>query len=120
MRVILTRDSVAAGDDVDAPHRVEIDSVDGANVSDIVRKIVQTSYLPLIAGGEATWSVVSKRPIAVIAQQWKEPRMVSQIPEHVEGLKREDDAPRFHLNYHAQLDPEIVLEVLARLSRIGF
>ena len=120
MRLVVTRDSVAAGDDVDAPHLEEMDAPVGSDASEAVLLITRTGYLPPISGGRATWSIVSNLPIAVIAQQWSEPRMLSSIPEKLGNLKHEGDALRLHVNYHAQQDPEVVFEVLRRLNRHGF
>jgi len=120
MRLIVTRDSVGPGDDVEAPHRVEMHAAEETTPSEVVSMIARSTYLPLVVGGHATRSVVSNRPIAVIAQQWNEARMVSAIPVHMESLRYEGDALRVHVNCHAQQDPEAVLEVLGRLSIEGF
>jgi hypothetical protein len=112
----LTRDSVAAGDDLDAPHRSTLLVPDDQITEALVAAIHASGYLPRIADGVATWSVVSDRPLAVIAQQWPEPRMVSDLPHPPEQLRREAGGYRFHVNYHVQQDPETVLEVLRRLE----
>jgi hypothetical protein len=112
----LTRDSVAAGDDLDAPHELALLVTDDTTTEAMVQAILEANYLPRIADGVATWSVVSDRPLAVIAQQWPEPRMVSDLPHPPEQLRREAGGYRFHVNYHVQQDPETVLEVLRRLE----
>ena len=111
----LTRDSVAAGDDIDAPHELAVLVDDDVTTEAMVAAIHAADYLPRISGGRATWSVVSVRTLAVIAQQWPEPRMVSEQPHPPGELERDGNGYRFHLNYHAQQDPETVLAVLRRV-----
>ena len=111
----LTRDSVAAGDDMDAPHELAVLVDDDATTETMIAAIRDADYLPRIAGGRATWSVVSDRTLAVIAQQWPEPRMVSTLPHPPEQLERDGNGYRFHVNYHAQQDPETVLAVMRRV-----
>jgi hypothetical protein len=94
----LTRDSVAAGDDLDAPHRSTLLVPDDQITEALVAAIHASGYLPRIADGVATWSVVSDRPLAVIAQQWPEPRMVSDLPHPPEQLRREAGGYRFHVS----------------------
>ena len=111
----LTRDSVAAADDVDAPHELALLVPDDTTTAAMVAAILDADYLPRIASGKATWSVFSERTLAVIAQQWPEPRMVSDLPHPPEQLRREAGGYRFHVNYHVQQDPETVLAVLRKV-----
>lgn len=120
MRVILTRDSVAAGDDVDAPHEEAFSLPDGSPVAEVVARIAASGYLPRIGGGAATWSLVSRRPVAVLAQQWPEARMLRSFPFELDELNFGEATLRIHANYHAQQDPEIVFEVLSRMGGDGF
>lgn len=76
--LVVWRDSVAAGDDIDAPHEIKIPVEEGASVADVVAKVISTRYLPRISGGRATWIVeASSQPIAVLAQQCKPPAIPS-------------------------------------------
>jgi len=113
----LTRDSVAAGDDMDAPHELAVLVDDDATTEQMVAAIHAADYLPRISGGRATWSVASDRTLAVIAQQWPEPRMVSELPHPTGELERDGNGYRFHLNYHAQQDPETVLAMFQRVRK---
>jgi len=54
-------------------------------------------------------------PIAVIAQQWTEPRMLFLLSKDLANLDLKEGVLRVHFNYHAQLDPEIVFKVLREL-----
>ena len=68
-----------------------------------------------IQGGLATWSLASVIPPAVVAQQWPGPRTLPHRTD-MESLDRASGVLRLHFNYHAQLDPEVVLEVLRSLQ----
>lgn len=119
MKLHITRDSVAAGDDVDAPHDREMDLPEGCTVEQAVTLIFEADYLANIVGGKATWSIVSNRPIAVGAQQWENPKMLSAFPYEFGELNVENGVLHIHITYHAQQDPDVVFEVLRHL-RYGF
>ncbi|WP_345817731.1 hypothetical protein AAGS40_30515 (plasmid) [Paraburkholderia sp. PREW-6R] len=119
-KIVVTRDSVAAGDDIDAPHRLEFGISSDRAIADILRYVSQLSYLPSIVGGKATWSAVSGRPLAVIAQQWAAPKPLSVLPIAFSDLDSRSDGLYLHFNYHAQVDPDIVFNVLDRLRLKSF
>jgi hypothetical protein len=110
MKIIVTRDSVAAGDDVDAPHRREFTFPNDTPLLAALTVIAQSSYLASIFGGRATWSVVSGIPLAVVAQEWTLPQSLFLGTE--ENLDIRNSALHLHFNYHAQISPEVVLEIL--------
>jgi hypothetical protein len=104
----ISRDSVAAGDDVD-PHDRVID-VDGHTaLGDIVASILGRNYLASIRGGEATWVVRAGRrgeALGVVAQQWATPRLLH--PEAaITTLGHE-----LHFDYQAQNDPLAAFDAL--------
>ena len=103
------------GDDVDAPHEREFDFRESTSVGDAIDQIVHSGYLASVKGG-ATWSVVSNVPVAVVAQAWARSRAVSWQPQTLASLKVDGGCVRLHFNYHTQVNPEIVLEVLKRLK----
>ncbi len=115
MKAYFTRDSVAAGDDGDAPNALEITVVDGLNVEQLVHAICRAAKLPSISGGKATWCLASRVPLAVIAQQWPAPRMIGLMPPKLSELDADAKSIRLTFSYFAQQDPETVLEVLRRL-----
>lgn len=70
MIIQLTRDSVCAGDDFDAPHPAEAHLPLGANLVDLGHWITKNAYLPSIAGGASVWVVEQdKIEIATLAHQ---------------------------------------------------
>jgi hypothetical protein len=111
VRVLLTRNSVAAGDDIDAPHKKRVTLADCDLATDLVDFIVAKGYLPKIVGGAATWVATSHEPFAVCAQQWSQCKPLKQ-PTRVSALKATDGAVRIHFSYLAQMDPEVVHRVL--------
>jgi hypothetical protein len=116
MKVYATRDSVALGDDIDAPHERVFSFPDALSPLQVISRIVADGYLARIAGGQATWSAVSGVPLAVVAQQWTEPRGVPWQEPPLSELEQQNGMYRIHFNYHVQRDPELVLEVLKELK----
>jgi hypothetical protein len=115
MNVRVTRDSVAAGDDIDAPHTRSFSFPDSLSMLQLVSAIVAERYLASIIGNKATWSVVSGIPLAVVAQQWSTPRAIGWPEPVLSDLDWREGVLCVHFNYHTQLDPEFVLQVLKDL-----
>jgi hypothetical protein len=116
LRIRVTRDSVAAGDDADAPHERVFAFADDPSPLAAIARIVADGYLARIAGGKAVWSAASGVPLAVVAQQWPGPRLVPWQEPTWSQLEQQDGSCRLHFNYHAQIDPDIVLRVLKDLK----
>ena len=83
------RDSVCAGDDIeshDRPFTVPL----YASVPELIRLATNACRLPSISGGKATWIVEAGgyggKPIAVIAQQWEEPRLLVPVTTTVQSI----------------------------------
>jgi hypothetical protein len=111
MNIYVSRDSVAAGDDLDAPHGRSFSLPDGAPLGDVLSEIIQSGYLPRISGGHATWSVVSSIPLAIVAEEWPEPRLLPMIESQKKEFDCRNGLLRLHFNYHAQIDPDTVYKV---------
>ena len=120
MDLYVTRDSVAMGDDVDAPHERRFSFPDPMPIEEAIEKVVASGYLASIQGGRATWSVVSGFPISVVAQQWGKSRPIGWRPVDPASLQCKNGVIGLHFNYHSQLEPEVVLEVLKRLRIDAF
>lgn len=116
MKAYVTRDSVCAGDDIDAPNARHFVVPDGLTVEAIIRHVISEVNLPHISGGKATWCISSKTPLAVIAQQWPEPKPIKFLTPKFSELDIVEDVFRAHISYFAQQDPTLVLEILARLT----
>lgn len=115
MKIIVTRDSVAAGDDTDAPHERQFAFPDSTSIEQAIQKIVDAGYLAKVQG-KASWSAVCGHPISVVSQSWNHARAVSCQPWVPTAHDFNNGSISLHFNYHAQVDPEIVLEVIKRLK----
>lgn len=115
--ISVTRDSVCAGDDADAPHELTLACPRVASIAELVRFIAANSELPSISGGEATWCLSTHRPLAITAQQWTEPRMLvmADLPAS-RFIDVGASKVRMHWSYFAQENPDVVFRVLSRLS----
>lgn len=114
MQVFLRRDSVAAGDDADAPHDKTISVPNSSSLEEIITIILHSGYLASIQGGKATWSATSNIPLGVIAQEWAKPKMLTPYPIDFKKLDRVGHDLRIHFTYYAQLDPQTVFQTLQR------
>jgi len=102
----LTRDSVCAGDDIDAPHLTNLDLSANTTTMALAAQIQSSRYLANIAGGQATCVMeVDGTPVAVIAQQWEKPAI---LDAHLD-LSR---ASSVHIRYMAQSNPALVSETI--------
>jgi hypothetical protein len=114
-KIKLTRESVSMGDDIDAPHFLEIEIQPNWTILEILKYILKLNYLPQIYGGKATWSVAINEPIAVLSQENFENPMLICLPDypHRETMGFVN-IEHIHFNYHDQKEPEEVYEVLSR------
>ncbi|MFB7617886.1 hypothetical protein [Kitasatospora sp. NPDC056181] len=123
MRVQLTRDSVAMGDDTYAPHAGTRDVPDGTSLRWLLDEVLTTGYLATIAGGRATWIATTgdaragdagagdaragdATVLAVLAQQWTAARLLPAGTAPLATLAGPDGTLRLHFTYRAQRDPE--------------
>jgi hypothetical protein len=96
----VTRDSVCAADDCDAPHNEVVTMPSFLNPSDFIREFMIRYSLPMIFGGKATWTChLNGEKIAVVAQQWTSPKVTTTEIKFIANNK-------LHFSYHAQVQPE--------------
>ena len=114
MKILLTRESVAMGDDADAPHYREMTVADDSSLQVLIKIILQSRYLATISSGRATWTVVSRIPIAIVAQQWADPKMLMPVPS-LSSLNFSDNVLSVHFVYRVQQDPDVVYEEFQRV-----
>jgi hypothetical protein len=107
-KVFLWRDSVAAGDDVDAPHEMALDLPPGSTVGALCSRLVTLDYLPSVSGGRATWILEGTRALAVFAQQWASPKFLLAEDMPIAALLKPKGAPHLEFLYWCQVDPELV------------
>lgn len=108
------RDSVCAGDDINAPHEKIFKVEENWKVVDLLNYILSENYLVKIQGQDATWSVAGPHPIAVISKQWDKPRMIISSDATFEGDFFNLPIRYFKFSYHLTLDPNVVYKVLKR------
>ncbi|MCJ7842299.1 hypothetical protein MUB24_15630 [Lederbergia sp. NSJ-179] len=116
MIIRITRDSVAMGDDVYAPHEKIIDIPDSLILKEMVQKVGKISYLPSIYGGEATWVLYNRTahtPLAVLAQQWENARFFDRSRQTLGELFSGKEEGELFFRYLGQEEP---LEVFQELS----
>ena len=114
--ITITRDSVAAGDDGNAPHYLDVEIDTDDKINDILLAILELPYLPQIRGDKATWSVASNQPLAIIAQEWPAPKLICYPDYPFQNTRAFYNIEKLHFNYHAQDDPELVFRVLYRFK----
>ena len=112
LTLVIWRDSVAAGDDADAPHEWQLTVDAAATVDSVVRTIQSAGYLASIAGGEATWIIEGARPIAVVAQQWTEPRFLVDRAMPMREVVKPSGRPHVEVRYWIQVSPDRVFDAL--------
>ncbi|MBF9069091.1 hypothetical protein [Streptacidiphilus fuscans] len=117
MKVHLTRDSVAMGDDADAPHGATRDLPAEMSAGEAITSVVKSDYLASIAGGKASWVLTcAGSSIAVVAQQWERPRFITPQGVSLSSLAVEDGSIHWHFRYLAQRDPGVIFEELKAAS----
>jgi hypothetical protein len=112
MMINVDRGSVAMGDDV-LPHARTIDLPPGTSLADVVAHLVEQRFLASIAGGRATWILVADRPLAVVAQQWDEPRWLVDPSRPIGSFAVEGRGVSLMFRYWKQHDPDHVFDELA-------
>lgn len=116
-KIKLTRESVAMGDDTNAPHFLEIEIQSNWTILEILKHIVKLNYLPQINGGKATWSVAINEPIAVLSQEnFENPILICFQDYPYQETMGFVNIENIHFNYHAQKNPDEVYEILSRFK----
>jgi hypothetical protein len=115
MRIHVTRDSVAAGDDADAPHARTLRLRAVADVPALVGAVTAAYALPKIRSGRATWVLSSGMPLAVVAQQWSQHELVCWEATDLSELDTDAGTLSLHFSYLAQIPPKQAVEVLRPL-----
>jgi hypothetical protein len=115
MKAYVTRDSVTAGDDVDAPHEIRLDLPYRWEWNGLIDEVWRSSRLPQIVGGCATWVLSSGIPLAIAAQEWKQPKPLFLLEAEKSLVDVVEGELRLHWSYFAQYDPGVVGDIVSRL-----
>ena len=117
MKILLTRDSVCAADDIDACHPFAISVEDGSSPMQILQAIRASDYLPNIGGGNATWVASSISPIGVYCAAVAKSQDQLENFAGYAGLDWSDGDLRVHVSYLAgEIDRESALSVVEHLN----
>lgn len=110
MFIDIDRTSVAMGDDA-WPHAERIQAPGAHTLAQVVADILARPYLASISGGKATWILdLDGEPVAVVAQQWDEPRYLVDASQTIRSF----GAPvSLMFRYWRQNDPDEVFAELA-------
>jgi hypothetical protein len=111
--IVIWRDSVAAGDDVDAPHELKLTLPAHESLDSLVTRVIQSSSLASIAGGKATWILKSgERALAVVAQQWPAASFLVSAEVSARSYLSGGECD-LEFVYWCQVDPDRVFDCLA-------
>lgn len=110
--VLIVRDDVHPAD---AVRTLQVRVFADTTVADLVNEVIRPrplGFLPSIQGRRATWVVEYDRPLAVLAQQWSEPRFLVEPGTPAMPLLAGDPQPALRVSYHLQADPDVVFAAL--------
>ncbi|GAA1248758.1 hypothetical protein GCM10009665_44570 [Kitasatospora nipponensis] len=113
MRILLTRASVAMGDDATAPNAAERTLPDAATLTELAA-LVATAYVPRMGG--ACWvlslgyGAPAGPPLALLAEPWERPRLLpaAQRLGPLAALADRDGELRTYCDYRWRESPEQV------------
>ena len=112
--LVIWRDSVCAGDDVDAPHETVLSMPLDAPIGQLAERLLDGKYLAFISRGRATWIFEGASPLAVFAQQWKKPRFLVSHELPLSLVMNSNARPHFNFRYWCQVDPDRVYDCLKK------
>lgn len=107
MRVVLTRDSVCMGDDVDAPHEAEWELDGKVTMQDLLEQAAGYC-LPMQSACWVAYLGYNRadgEPVALFAPQWPRPRMLSAL-DAAGQLGTHSGKVEIFWAYRSQVDPE--------------
>lgn len=111
MMLVVWRDSVAMGDDIDAPHELRLPTAPDATVEEVTKRLLGAGYLASVMGG-ATWIVEGERPVAVLAQRGSKARFLIPPDTPVWTLVKPGGEPHLDVRYWCQVDARRVFDAL--------
>lgn len=106
--VRLERDAVCAWDDMLGPivGRVSVEKT--ASLADALKLVKDSDFLPRIVDGKATWVAMASIPLAVVAQEWAEPRFLVDPATPLADLVGKEG--KLFFRYFEQNNPEAVFQ----------
>jgi len=112
MTIRLTRENITGSEDTDAHHDRMLEVSDGCAISEIVDIVLLSSYIPTVPAGRATWiAYADDHVVAVVAQEWIEPKYIVPPDRRYEHLANLD------FEYAGQHSPDDVFATMAARAR---
>ena len=113
----VTRDSLSQADKLNAPHEHVTKAASTATVEELLLGVYQKLKTADPAYAKATWSVTSKRPLAVVSQQWAKPRILLRSVRRLEDtLIVQGKTAYLHFCLHNKADPHALYQMMDQLS----
>lgn len=115
--VRVTRDSLNPLEQLKAPHAFVASLLSAQTVEELLLKTFQKLKAEDRVYATATWSITSKRPLAVVAAKWGQPRILLRSVRRIQDtVIVQDNTAYLHFCLHDTNDPETLYQTLDRLS----
>lgn len=102
IQIVVRRDSVCAGDDIDAPHEKRFWLRDEANINEVFRALVAMDYLPSIAGSRESWEAhLTDEVIFKVGKNFENPEFLVSPLNKVKGYVSSNSLAEVKLVYFA-------------------
>ncbi|MFK7789402.1 MAG: hypothetical protein AB8C95_07945 [Phycisphaeraceae bacterium] len=113
----VTRDSQSRIDKIKAPHEYVTKISSTQTVEELLFSVYQKLKTADPAYAKATWSITSKRPLAVVSEQWAKPRILLRSVRRVEDtVIVRDNTAYLHFCLHEDADPDAIYRMMDQLS----
>ena len=115
--VRVTRDSLNRADELKAPHEEVVAVTGKTTVEELLADVYKKLKAANRAYESATWSITSRRPLAVVSDQWDTPRILLRSVRRIEDtVVVQDNTAYLHFCLHPGVDPDTLHQTLDRLS----
>jgi hypothetical protein len=106
MIVLVHREGVGEVDECSVPGARAIHVPEHATLAELLKVVRAREYLPDVPGGRATWVCEGARPLAIVAQEYREPWPLPQTNRSLAELAGTLPRPHFFLRYLGRETPE--------------
>lgn len=110
IELIVTRDSVCAGDDCDAPHKARFFIDEVTPISNLVSYLRENYPLSSVYGGHLTWTLKSGSKIAMFSEGWSDLHFLVPEEASCRSYASEDKALHVHFDYQWGVYPNQLCE----------
>ncbi|KZK90914.1 hypothetical protein PsAD5_04052 [Pseudovibrio sp. Ad5] len=110
LELIVTRDSVCAGDDCDAPHRAHFSINEAASISNLVEYLREIYPLSNVFGDHLTWTLTARSKIAMFGENWRELHFLVPEGASCSSYASEDKTLHVHFDHQSGVYPKQLYE----------